>query len=165
LGNPDFSLAPDLMNAGSRHSRLLPQFLAQAVLFCLVSALFTLVVAAVYGVLASLWQGGVAGFLPSGNAWEAALLGGVALALFNATGDSVEIDCDQGRTCHSAVTYGLTLATTSLFALILERVSHGTWLQPYVRTWLGAALVIAFLATKLLVISWHRKSLGSRSTL
>lgn len=152
------------MNAGSRHGHLLPQFLGQAVLLCFVSALFTVAIAAAYGVVTSLWHGGVAGFLPSGNAWEAALLGGVAVALFNATGNSVEIDCDLGRKSHSAVTYGLTLATTFLFALVLERVSHGTWLQPYFRTWLGAAVVLTFLATKLVVIGWHRKSLSSHST-
>lgn len=154
------------MKTGSRHIDLLLPLLGQAVVLCFLSAVFTVAVAAVYGMLSSVWQGhalGVAGFLPSGNAWEASVLLGVTVALFNMTGDSVEIDCDQERRSLSAVTYGLALATTCLFGLALERVSHGTWLQPYFQTWLGAAVVAAFLATKLVAIRWHRKSLLSQS--
>lgn len=154
------------MNIGSRHNELMLPFLGQAVLLCLLSAVFTLAVGVVYGMLSPLWQAhalGVAGFLPSGNAWEASVLMGLAVALFNTTGDSVEIDCDQGRRRLSAVTYGLALATTCLFGLALERVSHGTWLQPYFHTRLGAAVVAAFLATKLVALRWHRKALLSQS--
>jgi hypothetical protein len=154
------------MKDGPRHNELMLPFLGQAVLLCFLSAVFTLAVGVVYGMLSSVWQGhalGVAGFLPSGNAWEASVLMGLAVALFNTTGDSVEIDCDQGRRRLSAVTYGLALATTSLFGLALERVSHGTWLQPYFQTWLGAAVVAAFLATKLVALRWHRKALLSQS--
>ena len=153
------------MSTGPRHNQMLSPFLGQAVLLCGLSAVFTLAVAAVYGVVTSISHGhapGIAGFLPSGNAWEAAVLLGIALALFNATGDSVEIDCDQGRKSHSPVTYGLALATTCLIGLALERVAHGTWLQPYFRTWLGAAVVATFLTTKLVAMRWHRKSLLSQ---
>lgn len=131
---------------------------------CLAAALLTLVVAAVYGILASVWQlhaMGIVGFLPSVNAWEAAGLLGVAVALFNVTGDSVEVDCDQGLEGHSAVTYGLAFATTILVALVLERASHGTWLAAYFRSWLGATVVGAFLVTKLVAMRWHRRSLLS----
>jgi len=143
---------------------LLLPFLIQAILLCFVSAVFTLAVAAGFGVLASFWEGhalGIAGFLPSTFAWEGAVLLGIGLALFNTTGNSVELDCDQGRKSHSAVTYGLALATTSLFALLLERVSHGTWLEPYLQTWRGAAMVGAFLVVILVAMYWHRKSLLS----
>ena len=68
-----------------------------------------------------------------------------------------------GRTSHSAVTYGLALATTCLFALVLERGSHGNWLEPYFRSWLGAAVVGAFLVTMLFVMRRHRNSLLSKS--
>ena len=150
------------MKSGSQHKDLLLPLLGHAVLFCLLAAVFTAAVAAVYGLLASFSGGhlvGVSGFLPSGSAWEASVLLGVALALFNATGDSVEIDCDQERKSHSAMTYGLALATTCLIALAFERISHGTWLQPYFHTWLGAAVVGAFLVTKLVALRWHRKAL------
>ncbi|MEO8654827.1 MAG: hypothetical protein ABI409_11945, partial [Ramlibacter sp.] len=146
------------MNTGPRHNELMLPFLGQAVLFCFLSAVFTAAVAAVYGVLTSVMHGHVldiAGFLPSGNAWEASVLLGLAVALFNTTGASVELDCDQGRRRLSAVTYGLALTTTCLFGLALERVSHGTWLQPYFQTWLGAAVVAAFLAAKLVALRWH----------
>jgi hypothetical protein len=152
------------MKTDSKHIGLLLPFLGQAALLCLVSAVFTLTMAAGYGALTSFWQGhalGISAFVPSGSAWEASVLVGLALALFNTTGDSVELDCDQGRKTHSAVTYGLALATTCLFALVLERMSHGTWLQPYVQSWRGAAVVGAFLATKLVALRWHRKTLLS----
>lgn len=139
--------------------------LGQAVLLCFVSAVFTLVVAVGYGILTSFgrWLAlGISAFLPSTYAWEAAVLMGIGVALFNTTGDSVELDCDQGRKSHSAVTYGLALATTALFALVLERISHGTWLQPYFQTWGGAAVVGAFLVTNLVAIRWHRNSLLSK---
>ena len=154
------------MNTGPRHNELMLPFLGQAVVLCCLSAVFTLAVAVVYGMLSSVWHGhvlGIAGFVPSGNAWEASVLLGLAVALFQTTGDSVEIDCDQGRRRLSAVTYSLALATTCLFGLALERVSHGTWLQPYFQSWLGAAVVAAFLATKLLALRWHRKALLSQS--
>ena len=152
------------MNPGSNHKNLLLPFLGQAVLLCVLSAVFTLAVAAVYGALTSLFQWravGIAAFGPSVYAWEAAVLLGFVVALFNTTGDSVELDCDQSRKTHSAVTYGLALATTCLFALMLERMSHGTWLQPSFRMW-GAAAVGAFLATKLVALHWHRKALLSQ---
>jgi hypothetical protein len=79
-------------------------------------------------------------------------------------GDSVELDCDQGRNSHSAVTYGLAVATTGLFAVALERMSHGTWLQPYFQTWLGVAVVVAFFATQLVAMRWHRNTLWSQPT-
>ena len=112
--------------------------MCQAVLLCVLSAVFTLTVAAGYRALASLFQWhvvGIAAFEPSVYAWEAAVLLGIAVALFNTTGDSVELDYDQGRETHSAMTYGFALAATRLSALVLERMSHGTWLQPYFRTW------------------------------
>ena len=153
------------MNTGPRHNNLMLPFLGQAVLLCFLSAVFTLAVGVVYGMLSSAWHGhvmGMAGFLPSGNAWEASVLLGLTVALFNTTGDSVEMDCDQGRRRLSAVTCGLALATTCLFGLALERVSHGTWLQQYFQTWLGSAVVAAFLATKLVALRWHRKALLSQ---
>ena len=152
------------MKTSSKHKELVFPFLGQAVLLCFLSAVLTLAVGAGYGALASFWQGhalGVTAFEPSVYAWEAAVLLGIALALFNITGDSVEVDCDQGRKSHSAVTYGLALATTFLFALVLERISHGNWLEPYFHTWSGAAVVGAFLATKLVAMRWHRNSLLS----
>ena len=155
------------MKAGSRHVDLLLSLLAQAVLLFIVLALFTLAVAAGYGALASFWQGqamGISAFEPSVYAWEAAVLLAAALALFNATGASVELDCDMGLQRHSVVTYGFALATTTLVALVLERMSHGTWLQPYVRSWLGPTAVAAFLTIKLVAMRWHRKSLLSQST-
>lgn len=154
------------MKEVSKHSQLLTPFIVQALLFCLVSAIFTALVAVAYGVLTTLWHQPalrLASFLPSDNALEAAVLGGVTLALFNATGDSVEIDCDQGRKSHSTVTYGLALTSTFIFALVLERVSNGTWLQPHIRTWPGAAVVGAYLFANLLAIRWHRKCLLSPS--
>jgi hypothetical protein len=152
------------MDTSSRHQELVRPFLGQAIALCILSAVLTLAVGAGYGALASFWQGrplGLTAFEPSVYAWEAAGLLGVALALFNTTGDSIELDCDQGRRSHSAVTYGLALATTVLFALVLERISHGNWLEPYFHTWRGAAVVSAFLATKLVVMRWHRNSLLS----
>lgn len=152
------------MNTGTKHKELVVPCLGRAILLCFLSAVLTLAVAAGYGALASLWQGrvlSISAFEPSAYAWEAAVLLGVGLALFNTTGDSVEADCDQGRRSHSAVTYGLALANTILFALLLERISHGTWLEPYFKTWRGAALVGAFLVTKLVALHWHRKSLLS----
>ena len=156
------------MNRNSKHQELLLPFLAQAILLCFVAIVFTLVAAAGYGALSYFWQEhalGITAFEPSVYAWEAAVLLGIALALFNTTGDSVERDCDQGRRSHSAVTYGLTLATTSLFALALERISHGNWLQPYFQTWRGAAVVGAFLVTKLVAMRFHRNSLLSQPTI
>ena len=151
-------------NAGSNRKELMLPFLGQAVLLCFLSAVFTLAVAAGYGALASFWQWqalGITAFEPSAYAWEAAVVLGVGLALFNTTGASVELDCDQGRRSHSALTYGLALATTFLFALLLERISHGNWLGPYFHTWRGAAVIGAFLVTKLVAMRWHRKSLLS----
>jgi hypothetical protein len=153
------------MNTDSSHKELMLPLVCQAVLLCFLSAVFTLAVAVVYGVLTSFgkWLAvGITAFEPSVYAWEAAVLLGIGLALFNTTGDSVELDCDQGRRTHSAVTYGLALATTGLFALGLERMSHGTWLQPYFRTWGGAAVVGAFLTTIFVAMRWHRKSLSSQ---
>jgi hypothetical protein len=155
------------MKAGVRHRELLVPFLGQACLMCILTAVLTLVLAVGYGALESAWQlhaTGIAEFLPSGRAWEAAALLGLALALFNITGDSVELDCDQGRRRLSAATYGLALATTILFALVLERATHGTWLAPYFKSWLGAAVVGAFLVTKLVALRWHQKSLLSADT-
>ena len=152
------------MNTGPTHKELVIPFLGQAILLCFLSAVLTLAVGAGYGALASFWQGhalGVTAFEPSVYAWEAAALLGIALALFNTTGDSVEVDCDQGRRSHSAATYGLALVTTCVFALVLERISHGNWLQPYFQSWRGAAVVGAFLATKLVAMRWHRNSLLS----
>jgi hypothetical protein len=155
------------MSTTSKHKELLVPFLGQAVLLCLLSAVFTLAVAVGYGVLTAFgrWLAlGVSAFLPSVCAWEAAVLLALTLALFNTTGDSVELDCDQGRQRHSAVTYGLALVTTGLFALALERLSHDTWLQPYFRTWGGAAVVGAFLATELFAMRCHRNTLLSQPT-
>jgi hypothetical protein len=152
------------MNTGSKHKDLVLPFLGQAIVLCFLSAVLALAVGAGYGVLASFWQGhtlGITAFEPSVYAWEAAVLLGTALALFNITGDSIELDCDQGRRSHSAVTYGLALVTTFLFTLVLERISHGNWLEPYFKTWRGAAVVGAFLATKLVAMRWHRNSLLS----
>lgn len=146
----------------SSHKKLMFPFLCQAVLLCFLSAAFTLAVAVGYGLLTSFgkWLAvGIAAFEPSLYAWEAAVFLSIAVALFNTTGDSVELDCDQGRQGHSVVTYGLALATTGLFALALERMSHGTWLQPYFRAWGGAAVVGAFLAAFLVALRWHRNSL------
>jgi hypothetical protein len=156
------------MNANAKHRVLLLSVLGQAVLMCFLTAVLTLVVAAGYGAVVSGWQGhalGIAAFLPSGNAWEAATLLGIALALFITTGDSVEVDCDRGRKSHSAVTYGLALATTSMFALALERASHGTWLAPYFQSWRGAVVVGTFLVTELIAMRWHRKSLLTSGSL
>jgi hypothetical protein len=150
------------MNTNSSHKELMFPFLCQAVLLCFLAAAFTLAVAVGYGVLTSFgkWLAvGISAFEPSVYAWEAAVSLGITLALFNTMGDSVELDCDQGRQCHSVVTYGLALATTGLFALALERMSHGTWLQPYFRTWGGAAVVGAFLAATLVALRWPRNSL------
>ena len=150
------------MNTNSSHKELLLPFLGLAILMCFLSLVFTLTVAAGYGALASLLQWhavGITAFEPSAYALEAAVLLGTGLALFNTTGDSVELDCDQGRKHHSVVTYGLALASTSLFALVLERMSHGNWLQPYFRTWRGAAVVGAFLATNIVAMRRHRDSL------
>lgn len=149
------------MNTDSTHKELILPFLFQAVLLCFVAAVVTLAVAVGYGLLTSFgkWLAvGIAAFEPSLYAWEAAVFVGIALALFNTMGDSVELDCDQGRRGHSVVTYGLAFATTGLFALALERMSHGTWLQPYFRTW-GATVVGTFLVTILVALRWHRKSL------
>ena len=150
------------MYAGMKHRELLVPFLGQACLMCILTAVLALVVAAVYGVVESTSQvhaPGIAQFLPSGYAWEAALLLGAALALFNITGDSVEIDCDQGRRRLSLVTYALALATTILFALVLERATHGTWLGPYFQSWRGMAVVGVFLVAKLVAVRWHQKTL------
>ena len=155
------------MNTNSSHKELMFPFLCQSVLLCFLAAAFTLAAAVGYGLLTSFgkWLAvGIAAFEPSLYAWEAAVFLGIALALFNTMGDSVELDCDQGRQGHSVVTYGLALATTGLFALALERMSHGTWLQPYFRTWGGAAVVGAFLATILVALRWHRKSLVFQPT-
>ncbi len=76
------------MKTGSRHVDLLLPLLGQAVLLGLVSALFTLAVGLVYGVLISFWQGhalGISAFEPSAYAWEAAVLLGMDVALFNTT--------------------------------------------------------------------------------
>ncbi len=154
------------MNTSSTHKALALPFLGQAALLCILSALFTLAVAVAYGVLTSFGKGltpGVTAFLPSAYAWEAAGLLGLCVAFFNTTGDSVELDCDQGRTSHSAVTYGLALATTCLFALGLQRVSQGTWLASYLQTWREAAVVGAFLVTMLVAMRLHRKTLLSRT--
>ena len=155
------------MNTNSTHKELLLPFLVQAVLLCFLSAVFTLAVAVGYGLLTSFgkWLAvGIAAFEPSLYAWEAAVFMSIAVALFNTTGDSVELDCDQGRRGHSLVTYGLALATTGLFALALERMSHGTSLHAYFRTWGGAAVVGAFLATFLVALRWHRNSLVFQPT-
>lgn len=150
------------MKAGMKHRELLVPFLGQSCLMCIITAVLTLIVAAGYAAVESAWQlhaMGLAEFLPSARAWEAAALLGVAVALFNITGDSVELDCDQGRRSLSPATYGLAIATTILVALALERATHGTWLAPYFRSWVGAALVAAFLATKLVAMRWHQKTL------
>lgn len=155
------------MKRSSTHQALALSFLGQAVLSCIASALFTLTVAVVYGVLTSFGERltpGVTTFLPSVYAWEAAGLFGICLALFNTTGDCVELDCDQGRQRHSAVAYGLAFATTGLFALGLQRVSQGNWLASYLQSWRQAAVVGAFLVTMLVAMRLHRRTLLSRTT-
>jgi uncharacterized membrane protein (DUF485 family) len=72
------------MNTSSTHKELALPCLGQAVLLCLLSAVFTLAVAVGYGVLTSFgkWLAlGVAAFLPSVCAWEAAVLLALTLAL------------------------------------------------------------------------------------
>lgn len=56
------------MNTGPRHNKLMLPFLGQAVLLCFLSAVFTLAVAMVYGMLSSVWHArvlGIGGFLPT----------------------------------------------------------------------------------------------------
>jgi len=134
-----------------KRTELLRLFLGQPPAMTVLMLIVTIVLSFGTGLIRSIWNlfhaGGWASFVPTTDVLTAAVLFGVAMGVFNITGDSAEMDTVLERRSPSMATYllldlSLCFAEGAMYLLVRD-----TYLTQFV-----GALELSMLATLLVAI-------------